>query len=243
MSEWNGAQRGDPRARFLALGLALNYFGKQELVSSTLEVLKLIEGPLGKIATLLLTMCSYAGSGNVLKIQQMLHICSEHFDTERSEDNSHQAFAVIAIGMIAMGEEIGSDMAMRTFSYLLQYGEPVIRRAVPLAISLMFVSNPKVAVLDTLGKLSHDSDGDVAHNSIFAMGIVGAGTCAQPRALRRPVCVAPRRVLTERSPSQAPIMRASPACFGRWHRFTTRTPAFCSWFALLRAFSIWERAR
>jgi 26S proteasome regulatory subunit N1 len=33
-----------------------------------------------------------------------------------------------------MGEEIGSDMAIRSFDHLLQYGEPVVRRSVPLAL-------------------------------------------------------------------------------------------------------------
>ena len=58
----------------------------------------------------------------------------------------------------------------------LQYGEPVIRRAVPLALALLSASNPQLSIIDTLSKLSHDNDAEVAHNSIFAMGIVGAGT-------------------------------------------------------------------
>ena len=57
----------------------------------------------------------------------------------------------------------------------LQYGEPVIRRAVPLALGIVSASNPQLSIIDTLSKLSHDSDAEVAHNSIFAMGIVGAG--------------------------------------------------------------------
>lgn len=45
----------------------------------------------------------------------------------------------------------------------------------PLALALLSVSNPKLNILDTLSKFSHDSDAEVAHNSIFAMGMVGAG--------------------------------------------------------------------
>ena len=60
--------------------------------------------------------------------------------------------------------------------FQLQYGEPVIRRAVPLALALLSASNPQLSIIDTLSKLSHDNDAEVAHNSIFAMGIVGAGT-------------------------------------------------------------------
>lgn len=43
-------------------------------------------------------------------------------------------------------------------------------------MGLISVSNPKLNILDTLSKFSHDSDAEVAHNAIFAMGLVGAGT-------------------------------------------------------------------
>lgn len=66
--------------------------------------------------------------------------------------------------------------ALRTFGHLLHYCEPVIKRAVPLALGLISLSNPKLNILDTLSKFSHDADAEVAHNSIFAMGLVGAGT-------------------------------------------------------------------
>jgi hypothetical protein len=59
--------------------------------------------------------------------------------------------------------------------FQLRYGELPIRRAVPLALALISVSNPKLQILDTLSKFSHDSDPEVAHNAIMAMGIVGAG--------------------------------------------------------------------
>lgn len=58
----------------------------------------------------------------------------------------------------------------------MQYGEPIVRKAVPLALGLLSASNPKLPVLDTLSKYSHDNDLAVALNAIFAMGLVGAGT-------------------------------------------------------------------
>ena len=58
----------------------------------------------------------------------------------------------------------------------MHYGEPVIRKAVPLALGLVSASNPKLPILDTLSKYSHDNDLQVALNAIFAMGLVGAGT-------------------------------------------------------------------
>ena len=82
-------------------------------------------------------------------------------------------------------------MSFRTFGHLLRYGEPAVRRAVPLAIALTSISNPQLHIVDTLSKFSHDSDGEVAFNckfylwflllnnsclAIFAMGLVGSGT-------------------------------------------------------------------
>lgn len=61
-------------------------------------------------------------------------------------------------------------------SYQMHYGEPTIRKTVPLALGLISASNPQMSVVDTLSKYSHDNDLGVALNAIFAMGLVGAGT-------------------------------------------------------------------
>ena len=67
-------------------------------------------------------------------------------------------------------------MAMRTMEHLLQYGEIPIRRIVPLAMSLLYVSDPDYSVTDLLSKLTHDQDEQVAMNAILALGMIGAGT-------------------------------------------------------------------
>ena len=67
-------------------------------------------------------------------------------------------------------------MALRMFGHLIRYGEPVIRRAVPLALALISVSNPQLNIMETLSKFSHDADADTAHNAIFAMGLVCSST-------------------------------------------------------------------
>ncbi len=58
----------------------------------------------------------------------------------------------------------------------MQYGEPIIRKSVPLALGLISASNPQLSIIDTLSKYSHDNDLQVALNAIFAMGLVGAGS-------------------------------------------------------------------
>ena len=91
----------------------------------------------------LLLISFLSGTGNVLKIQEMLHICSEHFETkedeekekdskdkdkekekdkkeaEKADDGSHQGVAVMGIALVAMGEEIGAQMALRTCNHLV----------------------------------------------------------------------------------------------------------------------------
>ena len=52
------------------------------------------------------TQRRYAGTGNVLKIQSLLHACSEHVDSEaegyKDSDTDFQAFATIGVALIAM---------------------------------------------------------------------------------------------------------------------------------------------
>lgn len=174
------ADLADPSAKFLALGLGLLYFGKQQMAEVALATVGSVTGVFGKIACILVDSCAYAGTGNVLKVQSLLHFCSEHVDISKEgakeSDCLYQAFAVVGIALVAMGEDVGTDMALRSFNHILQYGEPVLRRAVPIAIALLCTSNPKLSVLDTLSKLSHDPDGDTAYAAILALGFVGAGT-------------------------------------------------------------------
>jgi 26S proteasome regulatory subunit N1 len=102
----------------------------------------------------------------------MLAVCGEHPEKEAA----HQAVAVLGIALVAMGEELGSAMAQRSFEHLMQYGEPAVRRAVPLAIGMLSIADPAVTVTDSLSKMSHDPDEDVATSAVLALGLIGAGT-------------------------------------------------------------------
>ena len=168
----------DKWTRFMALGLALLYFGRQEEVEVVLDILKAIDHPMAKPTAVLAEVCAWAGTGTVLKIQELLHICNEHFEDkdENKGDELVQTYAVLGLSLIAMGEEVGQEMVLRQFGHLMHYGEPNIRKAVPLAMGLISPSNPQMKVYDTLSRYTHDNDNDVAINAIFAMGLLGAGT-------------------------------------------------------------------
>ncbi|CAG2160860.1 unnamed protein product [Oppiella nova] len=189
----------DNFVRFLPLALGLCYLGKQESSEAIEAALEIIQNAsLKALSKTLVDVCAYAATGNVLKIQSLLHICSEAKTEKEAEEPAgsdknkkttaatpkpdgadyswQQSVGTIGIGLIAMAEDISCEMAFRTFGHLLRYGEPMIKRAVPLALALTSISNPKLNILETLSKFSHDSDTDVACNAIFAMGLVGAGT-------------------------------------------------------------------
>lgn len=159
-------------ARFLCLGLGLLFLGRMEMADAMLEALRTVEHKIAKFAAVVLETCAYAGTGNVLKIQEMLHHCTEHI----SEDAEHQMAAVIGIGLITMGEDVGTEMALRSFDHLLHYCELPIKRAVPLALAILHVSNPDFTVIDQLSRLSHDPDPEISQNAVLGMGIVSAGT-------------------------------------------------------------------
>ncbi|KAK3716202.1 proteasome regulatory particle base subunit [Vermiconidia calcicola] len=198
-------QLKDKWTRFMTLGLALLYFHQQEEVDVVLETLKAIEHPMSKPASVLAEICAWAGTGAVLKLQQLLHICNDHIEEKDSDDENKdepkddekkkdedgaeektpsdpatdqlvQAYAVIGLSLVAMGEDVGQEMVLRQFGHLMHYGEANIRKAVPLAMGLISPSNPAMKVYDTLSRYSHDNDLDVAVNAIFAMGMLGAGT-------------------------------------------------------------------
>ena len=172
MMEASDEELNHSHARFLCLGLGLLFLGRMEKADAMIEALKTVEHKISKYAAVVLETCAYAGSGNVLKVQETLHHCTEHL----TEDAEHQMAAVIGVGLIAMGEDVGSEMALRAFDHLLHYCELPIKRAVPLALAILHISNPDYGVIDQLSRLSHDPDAEISQNAVLAMGIVSAGT-------------------------------------------------------------------
>lgn len=133
----------DTFSKFLFLGLGLVYLGRQEAAEAVIAALGVIDEPHKSTATTMVEICAYAGTGNVLKIQHLLHICSDHYEPytpesssdknkkeqneqqqkeEREKDLSQcQAVAVLGIALIALGEDIGAEMAYRSFGNLVTF--------------------------------------------------------------------------------------------------------------------------
>ncbi|CEF69124.1 26S proteasome non-ATPase regulatory subunit 2 [Strongyloides ratti] len=185
--------------KLVSLGLSLIFLGTQDKSEVFVESCRQLPGHFGEMTSVLVDCLAYAGTGNVLKIQQLLQICSKHPENDKKDDLPQkkskkdkkdesgktgpkyeyaflQSVACFGIGLIAMGEEVGSEMCLRMFGHLLKYGDSAVRRAVPIGLAVLSISNPQIPIMEVLSKFSHDSDYDVAHNSIFALGLISAGT-------------------------------------------------------------------
>lgn len=111
---------------------------------------------------------AYIGSGNVLKVQDMIHECMS--------EEKHSEAAILGLALIASSEEIGNEMAMRLINHIMHFGKVEKKRIIPLALAMLNISNPKISVMDLLFKLAYDTDSETADRAILALGLVGAGT-------------------------------------------------------------------
>ena len=169
-----------PMAKLVVLGLGLLFLGRGSAAEATGEVVKTLTPRLQPFASVVLDACAFAGTGDVLKVQAMLSWIGQRNDEAGEEGNAwmedHQAAAVIGIAMVALGEDVGVEMAQRALDRILQYGEPGVRRGVPLALALLSTSKPDLTVTDALGRLAHDPHEGVSHAACLALGLVAAGT-------------------------------------------------------------------
>ncbi|KAI3425164.1 hypothetical protein D9Q98_008935 [Chlorella vulgaris] len=172
------ADLSQPGGHLMCLSLGLLFLHRQGAVDATVEVAKTLDEKVSRFLQVALEVCAYAGTGDVLKVQQLLALAGEHIESDEATawKTLHQPVAVLGLGLLAMSEELGTQMSQRALEHLLQYGDPAARRGVPLALALLNISSPDMNVVDTLSRLSHDTDTDVAMNAVLALGLVGAGT-------------------------------------------------------------------
>ena len=61
------------------------FAGAQDACEVTSELVLTLPQPHAALAFTCLGVCAYAGTGNVLKIQNLLHICSEHYTSDKDK--------------------------------------------------------------------------------------------------------------------------------------------------------------
>ena len=52
--------------------------------------MRVVPGQCQQVARVMVEVCAHCGTGNVLKVQKMLHICTEVYDDENAEKFVHQ---------------------------------------------------------------------------------------------------------------------------------------------------------
>ncbi|MCQ2973140.1 MAG: hypothetical protein MJ209_07785, partial [archaeon] len=159
-----------------ALGLGLICLGKQKDTDFMIETLVSIEEFSKEMKDYLKTLLisfSYAGSGNVSKVQELIQIIAK---PPEEINPKVQSIAVIGCSLVAIGEDVGCEMLSRSFNHFLQFGDVHIKQAVSLAMALLNLSDPKVSIVDSLTKFCYDTEKSVAMNAIFSMGLVSSGS-------------------------------------------------------------------
>ena len=158
------------------IGMGLLCLGKQkdnDFMIDTLVSMEEFSKEMRDYMKTMLISFSYAGSGNVSKVQELMQIIAK---SNEEVNPKVQSIAVIGCSLIAIGEEVGMEMLSRSFNHFLQFGDINTKKAVSLAIALLNLSNPKVQVIDSLTKFCYDTDKTVAMNAIFSMGLVSSGS-------------------------------------------------------------------
>ncbi|GMM28369.1 proteasome regulatory particle base subunit [Martiniozyma asiatica (nom. inval.)] len=95
--------------KFMSLGLGLLYMGKYDQVEDVLEAIDAIEHPISKSLRVLITICAYAGTGNVLQVQELLSMCtskpSDDDDDDDEDDDDDNEIDEEKIGDLAAAAE------------------------------------------------------------------------------------------------------------------------------------------
>lgn len=83
LMEATPAELDQTHARFLALGLGLLFLGAQDKADACLEAVRTVDHPMGRYCAVTLSSCAYAGTGNALKVQELLHIIAEGLEEKK----------------------------------------------------------------------------------------------------------------------------------------------------------------
>ncbi|KPA80268.1 putative Proteasome regulatory non-ATPase subunit [Leptomonas pyrrhocoris] len=199
----------EPCVRYLILALGCMFLGRQEAADTLLDATRALPTLIQRYTEIVVRSCAFAATGNVVVIQSLFHVIAENEEPENEEEKNeaedgneeaneqaqkpegeekpiplnYKAAAVLGIGLIAVGEDLGMEMTKRAIIHILladtvsKGKDPMSGRcAVPLVYALLSAGNPNMPVVETLNRLAHDSDVSTATNAIMAMGIVAAGS-------------------------------------------------------------------
>jgi 26S proteasome regulatory subunit N1 len=164
----------NPLSRFALLGISLVYLQAEEKVFDVLDLVKAVED-LGPALSVLMRGMAYAGSGNSSVLHGILKDALE--DTSDEEENGlKNIFAILSVAIISLGDDTTGQMGARIIESAMVIDDPHIQIAIPMALAILYASDPKVEVTDTLRRCAHSGDLSVVTSSIAALGLVSAGS-------------------------------------------------------------------
>lgn len=200
--------------RYLILALGCMFLGCQEAADTLIEACSALPLVIRRYTEIVIQSCAFAGTGNVVVIQNFFHTIAENKkledltnldepgpeekrkNKEKAAANNpldagetqpstinFKAVAALGIGMVALGEPVGTEMTKRSIIHML-FSDTVMneghemsgRRSIPLVFALLSASHPHITVIEHLNRLAHDSDTATAKNAILALGIIAAGS-------------------------------------------------------------------
>lgn len=203
----------DVVVRYLILALGCMFLGCQESADTLIDTCSALPFVIRRYTEIVIQSCAFAGTGNVVVIQKFFHTIAENEEpqdlskeeegesaekgtneeegvpstsseqTAKPYNMNFKAAAALGIGMVALGEPMGTEMTKRSIIHMLltdtvshEGHEMSGRRSVPLVFALLSASDPHITVIEHLNRLAHDSDTPTAQNAILALGIIAAGT-------------------------------------------------------------------
>lgn len=170
-------QLKDKWTRFMALGLALLYFGRQEEVDIITETLEAVDHPMSKPSSVLCQVCAWAGTGAVLKLQELLHICNDHIDeseTSSTSDTPNPSNNNNANSDQTNQSNSDSTSTAKPAEDKKSPGDPLIQSLAILGLGLISIGEPvgEDMILRTFGHLMHYGAPNIRRAVPLAMGLV-----------------------------------------------------------------------
>lgn len=126
--------------RLALLGLSFCYMGRRDVTDAVHTAFEVFTEPFRSTAQTILKFCAYAGTGDVLVIQELLRAVDEKVEGIKAEPevggkgkdrkaktewdlSIPQAVACLGVSVVSLGEEIGMEMVQRILGNAGRYGD------------------------------------------------------------------------------------------------------------------------
>lgn len=153
--------------KMLMLGIALLFYRRPD-VECCLETM---ETNYAKHGAILVKGFQFLKTGDPQVVE---HLLSEAFCGET--DALLESIALLSCSLIGIGDELATQMISRICASSLILESTHLKSVLPLCYALMYPSSPQSTIIDFLERNINCGDINVSISSMFALGVIGAGT-------------------------------------------------------------------